>query len=92
MIPFDIIMPIDHTPNSNRSGVIMSIPGICTVTGDNIRAGKITEIKLINTMLIENRNTIHGIIWGFVYDFVFSTFLSFVTILILNFSCLKFEW
>ncbi len=53
------ITPPDHTPVSNGSGVTDSIPGILIVSDDNINAGKITDMKLINTMLIENRNTTH---------------------------------
>lgn len=53
--------PPDQTPASNGSGVTGSIPGIFTVSDDNIRAGNTTDMKLINTIPIENRNTIHGI-------------------------------
>jgi hypothetical protein len=39
-----------------------SIPGIFTVSETRIKAGNITDVKLINTILIEKRKTIHGII------------------------------
>jgi len=57
----DTITPQDHTPGSKGSGVTGSIPGIFTVSETRINEGKTTEIKLTNTMPIENRNTIHGI-------------------------------
>ena len=56
------IVPPNHTPVSKGSGVTDCMPGILRVSDARIKAGKITEIKLINTMLIENRNTIHGTI------------------------------
>lgn len=69
IMKLDMITPIDQTPVSNGSGVTGSIPGIFTVSETRIRAGKITEVKLIKTMLIEKRKTIHGIIclfFGFI--------------------------
>jgi hypothetical protein len=54
--------PPDHTPISKGSGVTGSTPGIFTVSDTKIKAGNITEIKLINTILIEKRKTTHGII------------------------------
>ena len=58
---FDIITPPDHTPVSQGSGVTGSIPGIFTVSDARINAGNITETKLITTIDMENRNTIHDI-------------------------------
>ena len=58
----DMITPPDHIPVSNGSGVTCSNPGIVTVSDTRISAGNITDTKLINTILIENKNTIHGII------------------------------
>ena len=57
----EIITPPDHTPVSNGSGVIGSIPGILIVSVAKINAGNTTDMKLISTILVENRNTIHGI-------------------------------
>ena len=88
----EIITPPDHTPVSNGSGVIGSIPGIFMVSDAKISAGNITDIKLISTILIENRNTTHGIIPEFVPDSVFSAFLCFANPFDLDFGCLKFEW
>ncbi len=73
----EIITPIDHTPVSNGFGVTGSIPGILTVSDAKISAGKITEMKLINTIPNENRNTIHGIIPEFVSESTLSAFLPF---------------
>jgi len=56
-----MITPPDHTPVSNGSGATGSIPGITKVSETRIRAGKITGTKLIRTIMIEKRNTIHGI-------------------------------
>ncbi len=64
----DAITPIDHTPVSNGSGVTGSIPGILTVSDTKISAGNTTDMKLISTILIENRNTIHGILVDFVSE------------------------
>ncbi len=61
----EIITPPDHTPVSNGSGVTGSIPGILTVSDTKISAGNTTDMKLISTILIENRNTIHGIMLCF---------------------------
>ena len=61
----DTITPHDQTPVSKGSGVTGSIPGIFTVSETRIRAGNITDVKLINTILIEKRKTIQGIIWLF---------------------------
>ena len=58
----DTITPHDQTPVSKGSGVTGSIPGIFRVSDVRIRAGNITDVKLINTILIEKRKTIHGII------------------------------
>jgi len=78
----DTITPPDHTPVSKGSGVTGSIPGITTVSETNISAGNITDTKLISTMLIENRKTIHGIIAEFVSDFVFSALLPLAKIIL----------
>jgi hypothetical protein len=58
----DVTTPPDHTPVSKGSGVTDAIPGMVTVLDARISAGKITETKLIRTILIEKRNTINGII------------------------------
>jgi len=73
----DAITPIDHTPVSNGSGVTGSIPGILTVSDAKISAGKITEMKLISTIDIENRNTIHGIMVLSVLESVCFSLFSF---------------
>jgi len=57
-----MITPPDHTPVSNGSGVTGSTPGILIVSDTSISAGNITDTKLISTIQIENKNTIHGII------------------------------
>jgi hypothetical protein len=76
MILDRITLP-DHTPVSKGSGVTGSIPGISGVLETRIRAGNITDTKLINTILIENKKTIHGIVEEFTLDSVFLGFLSF---------------
>ena len=58
----EITTPNDHTPGSKGSGVTGLIPGITAVSDTKIKAGKITETKLIKTILIENKKTIQGII------------------------------
>lgn len=68
----DIIMPPDQTPISNGSGVTGFTSGMITVSDAKIKAGNITEMKLINTIPIENRNTIHGIIDDFLLESIFS--------------------
>ena len=83
---FDIITPPDHTPVSYGSGVIGLTPGIFTVSDARINAGNITETKLISTMLIENRNTIHGNALGLVCD---SDFLSFDILFCVKLCLLK---
>ncbi|AFS81908.1 hypothetical protein NSED_00480 [Candidatus Nitrosopumilus sediminis] len=65
-----IITPPDQTPVSNGSGVIGCIPGILTVSEAKISAGNITEMKLISTIDMENKNTIHGIMVLFVLESV----------------------
>ena len=70
----DTITPPDHTPVSNGSGVTGSIPGIITVSDTSINAGNTTDTKLISTILIENRKTIHGIIEFCASFCLFSTF------------------
>ena len=72
------ITPPDHTPVSNGSGATDSIPGILIVSDDNINAGKITDTKLISTIDMENRNTLHGIIVLFVSEFVLLFFFCFI--------------
>ena len=67
VITLDIITPPDHTPVSNGSGVTGSTSGIVTVSDTSISAGNTTDTKLISTILIENRNTTHGIIVEFVF-------------------------
>ena len=52
----------DQTPVSNGSGATDSNPGIVTVSDAKISAGKKTDTKLISTIEIENKKTIHGII------------------------------
>jgi len=69
----EIITPPDHTPVSNGSGVTGSIPGIFVVSDAKISAGNTTDMKLISTIPIENRNTIHGII-EFVPEYTASLF------------------
>ena len=64
-----MITPPDQTPVSNGSGVTDCIPGMVTVSDARINAGNITEIKLIRTIPMENRNTTHGIM-VLVTDFV----------------------
>ena len=86
-----MITPLDHTPASNGSGVTGSTPGILMVSDTSISAGNITDTKLISTILIENRKTIHGIIVDFVLVSVFSALLPFAKCFVLDFSCLKFE-
>ena len=54
-----IIVPPDQTPASKGSGVIDCNPGTLTVSDAKINAGKITEMKLINTILIVKIKTIH---------------------------------
>ena len=61
MILAAIVAP-DQTPVSNGSGVTGCIPGMVTVSDARIRAGNITEMKLVNTIDIENRNTIHEMV------------------------------
>jgi hypothetical protein len=61
-IMLDVTTPPDHTPVSKGSGVTDAIPGMVAVLDAMISAGKITETKLIRTILIEKRNTINGII------------------------------
>ena len=77
----EIITPADHTPVSNGSGVTDSIPGIFMVSDAKISAGNTTDVKLISTILNENRNTIHGIV-EFVPESVFSAFLCFAKIIL----------
>ena len=48
----DMTTPPDHTPVSKGSGVTGAIPGMVTVLDARISAGKITETKLIRTILI----------------------------------------
>ena len=72
----DIITPPDHIPVSNGSGVTGSIPEITTVSDTSINAGKTTGTKLIKTMHIENRKTIHGIMVESAFDSVFLVFFS----------------
>jgi len=91
MIP-DTITPPDHTPVSNGSGVTGSISGITTVSDTKINAGNTTDTKLINTMLIEKRKTIHGIIAEFVPDFVCFVPFAFANRIVFDFTCLKYEW
>ncbi len=76
----DTITPPDHTPVSNGSGVTGSTPGIITVSDTKINAGNTTDTKLIKTMLIEKRKTIHGIMVEFVRVSVFSALLPFAKI------------
>jgi hypothetical protein len=52
--------PPDQTPVTKGSGITGSISGIFTVSETRIKAGNITDVKVINTILIENRNTIQG--------------------------------
>jgi len=89
VMKLDRITPTDQTPVSKGSGVTGSIPGIFSVSETRIMAGKITEVKLIKTMLIEKRKTIHGMICLF---FGFSEFISVFSILseILIFSFIFF--
>jgi len=86
----EIITPTDHTPVSNGSGVTGSIPGIFMVSDTKINAGNTTDMKLISTIDIENRNTIHEIV-EFVPESAFSAFLCFTNPFDLDFGCLKFE-
>ncbi len=72
------ITPPDHAPVSNGSGATDSIPGIIIVSDDNTNAGKITDTKLISTIDMENRNTIHGIIVLFVPESVLLSFFCFI--------------
>ena len=58
----ETITPPDQTPVSKGSGATGSIPGILTVSETKIRAGNITDTKLIKTTIIEKRKTINGII------------------------------
>ena len=94
----DIVMNLNtttpqyYTPVSNCSGVTGSIPGILTVSDTSISAGKTTDTKLIKTMLIENRKTIHGIMTEFTLDSVFSALLLFSNLFFLEFACLKSAW
>jgi len=53
------ITPPEREPVSKRLGVTGSIPGILRVSDTTIKAGKITVTKLIRTIEIENKNTIH---------------------------------
>ncbi|WP_148702329.1 hypothetical protein [Nitrosopumilus piranensis] len=62
IIIFEIIITPDHTPISYGFGVTDSIPGISIVFDSGIKAGNITETKLIKTMLIENTNTVQMMI------------------------------
>ena len=77
----DAITLPDHTPVSNGSGVTGSIPGILMVSDAKISAGKITDMKLINTIPIENKKTIHGIMVLFVREALFLALFSFTNIL-----------
>ena len=79
----EIITPPDQTPVSNGSGVTGSTPGILMVSDAKISAGNTTDMKLINTIPIENRKTIHGITPEFVPESVFSAFLCFAKIVLL---------
>lgn len=88
----DTITPPDHTPVSNGSGVTGSTPGITTVSDTSKSEGNTTDTKLINTMLIENKNTIHGIMEEFVLVSNFLAFLLFANRIVFDFTCLKYEW
>ena len=57
----DIINPADQIPNSQGFGVTDSISGIITVFETRISAGKTTDTKLINTMVMENKKIIQEI-------------------------------
>ena len=87
----DNMTPPDQTPDSNGSGVIGGTPGILTVSDARINAGKITEMKLISTIDMENRNTIHGIIVFFVPESRFLGLFSFSNLFVHNHTCLKFK-
>ena len=88
----DAITPPDHTPVSNGSGVTGSISGIITVLETKISAGNNTDTKLINTILIENKKTIHGIRVEYNFLSVFSVLFSFANRIVFDFTCLKYEW
>ena len=90
IITLVIMTPIDQIPVSYGSGVTGFTPGMVTVSDDRISAGKITDMKLISTILVENRKTIHGMIL-FVPESVFLALLSFANPFVLDFGCLKFE-
>lgn len=87
IIAFDIINDPAQTPISNGSGDVSITPGIWD--SDDIRiAGNTTETRLISTIPIENKNTIHGMI------LLVSVFLSFFCFTKRNFSshaCIKSE-
>ena len=70
IITLDAITPPDHTPVSNGSGVTDSISGIRVVSDARISAGKITDMKLISTIDMENKKTIQGI------DLLFELFFA----------------
>jgi len=59
-------MPPDHTPSSSGSGITDFMPGMVIVFDVEINAGKITETKLISTIDMENKKTIHEITAEFI--------------------------
>ncbi len=59
----DTITPHDQTPVSKGSGVTGSNPGIFTVSETRIKAGNITDVKLINTILIEKTTPAAGALY-----------------------------
>ncbi len=83
IIKFEKINPTDHIPGSYGFGVTDSVSGIITVFETRISAGKITDTKLINTIVIENKKTAQEINCELEEDSVwllFNVFLIFLNI------------
>jgi len=89
IIIFTAINGPAQTPTSNESGDVPMIPGICD-SDDKMMAGNTTETKLINTIPIENKNTIHGMIL-FVPVSVFLSFFCFIKRDFSSHAFIKFE-